>query len=567
MKKILFFIMALWFMQSTYAQTFDAEKSAALQLVNANQSALGLSSDDVNNLMVSASYADRNTGIRYAYLQQTYKGIPVYNQIQVVTFRNNSVLSNAGGRIKNIEQKVTSSSATPSFSAESAVIAAISDRKLSTTQFATAISRKQNGREVEFGNMGVSRENITANLVWVPSTTNPNEVALAWQVYIVSASTSDYWLVRIDANNGRTLGVDNLTVYCNWDDPNHNLTHIMENNGQAAAPLLNLNKASQIPAQSPASPTLADNAVYRVIPIPYEAPSFMPGAPTTVTNPWTAGSANATTLKWHSTDATGTDYNYTRGNNVWAYQDRNNQNVGDPTRSATSTTALPNLNFDFVPDLTQPPINTTPPNQQFNITNLFYANNIIHDVMYNYGFDEVGGNFQDNNLGRGGVGNDHVNAEAQDGSGTNNANFATPADGGSGRMQMYLWTLSSPQRDGDVDNGVIFHEFSHGTSNRLTGGPANASCLQNAEQMGEGWSDYYALMLTQDWANSNLNTGFTSPRGIGTYVLNQPTNGLGIRSQKYCTDFTVNNKVYAASIPATPHDRGEIWCATLWDMT
>ncbi|MFN8250648.1 MAG: M36 family metallopeptidase [Ferruginibacter sp.] len=569
MKKFLFFIMAFLFVQSINAQSFDAEKSAALQLVNANQSALGLSSDDVNNLMVSVSYTDKNSGIRYAYLQQTFKGIPVYNQMQVVTFRNNSVLSNAGGRIKNIGQKVTNPGGTPSLAAESAVMAAISDRKLSTTQFATVISKKQNGREVEFGNLGVSRENITAHLVWVPSVTNPNEVALAWQVYIVSASSSDYWLVRIDANSGRTLGVDNLTVYCNWDDPNHHLMHVMENNGHATAPLLlNIGNAAQV-LQSPTSPTLADNATYRVIPIPYEAPSFMPGAPSsaTVTNPWTAGSANATTLKWHSTDATGTDYNYTRGNNVWAYHDRLNQNVGDPTRSATSTTALPNLSFDFVPDYTQPPINTTPPNQQFNITNLFYANNIIHDIMYNYGFDEAGGNFQDNNLGRGGLGNDHVNAEAQDGSGTNNANFATPVDGGSGRMQMYLWTLSTPQRDGDVDNGIIFHEFGHGISNRLTGGPGNSSCLQNAEQMGEGWSDYYSLMLTQDWATSNLNTGFTSPRGIGTYALNQPTTGVGIRSQKYCTDFTVNNKVYAASIPSSPHDRGEIWCATLWDMT
>src|SRR6185436_6045676 len=109
-------------------------------------------------------------------------------------------------------------------------------------------------------------------------------------------------------------------------------------------------------------------------------------------------------------------------------------------------------------------------------------------------------------------------------------------------------------------------EFGHGISNRLTGGPAITSCLQNAEQMGEGWSDFYALMFTQDWANSNLNTGFNNPRGIGTYALNQATTGLGIRSQRYCTNFSVNNKVYAASIPSAPHDRGEIWCATLWDM-
>ena len=67
----------------------------------------------------------------------------------------------------------------------------------------------------------------------------------------------------------------------------------------------------------------------------------------------------------------------------------------------------------------------------------------MHDVMYQYGFDEVSGNFQNNNLGRGGIGNDFVKAEALDGGGSNNANFSTPVDGSSGRMQMYVWSLVS----------------------------------------------------------------------------------------------------------------------------
>ena len=201
-------------------------------------------------------------------------------------------------------------------------------------------------------------------------------------------------------------------------------------------------------------------------------------------------------------------------------------NTGTIAKSASSTTAFPNLTFDFVPDFTLEPTQNAPvPNQQFNITNLFYWNNVIHDIFYGYGFTEAGGNFQDDNLGRGGVGNDHVNAEAQDGSGTNNANFSTPADGGSGRMQMYLWTAPTPDRDGDVDNGIIVHEYGHGIAKRLTGGPANTTCLSNSEQGGEGISDYFGLMLTQDWAAATVNTGFNSPRGIGTYALNQPTTG------------------------------------------
>ncbi|MBL0202416.1 MAG: M36 family metallopeptidase [Chitinophagaceae bacterium] len=159
-----------------------------------------------------------------------------------------------------------------------------------------------------------------------------------------------------------------------------------------------------------------------------------------------------------------------------------------------------------------------------------------------------------------------MNAEAQDASGTNNANFSTPADGGSGRMQMFLWTAPTPDRDGDADNGIIIHEYGHGISNRSNQG--GTGCLGNQEQAGEGWSDYLGLMLTQNWATAVPGDGFNSPRGIGTYALNQPNNGPGIRPARYCTDFAVNNFTYA-NLPAAvvPHGSGFIFCTALWEMT
>ena len=155
--------------------------------------------------------------------------------------------------------------------------------------------------------------------------------------------------------------------------------------------------------------------------------------------------------------------------------------------------------FDF-------PINTSYSNgdqsEDAVITNLFYWNNIIHDVIYQYGFDEASGNFQENNYGNGGLESDSVNAEAQDGSGSCNANFATPPDGSNPRMQMYV----CGNRDGDLDNLVIIHEYAHGISLRL-------SNLGGEEQMGEGWSDYYGLM----WTMENGDNGSDS-RGVGTWL-------------------------------------------------
>lgn len=116
-------------------------------------------------------------------------------------------------------------------------------------------------------------------------------------------------------------------------------------------------------------------------------------------------------------------------------------------------------------------------------------------MFYVYGFTEPAGNFQQFNYGRGGRGSDFVIANAQDGSGYNNANFMTPPDGRHGKMRMYIWSGSSPMRDGDLESGIIVHgwfelttEYAHGISTRLTGGPANSGCLGWGESggMGEG---------------------------------------------------------------------------------
>jgi extracellular elastinolytic metalloproteinase len=69
--------------------------------------------------------------------------------------------------------------------------------------------------------------------------------------------------------------------------------------------------------------------------------------------------------------------------------------------------------------------------------------------------------FQNNNFGLGGKGADRVTASIQDSAGTNNADFATPPDGQSGHMRMYLFTSTSPNRDGALENDVPIHENTH----------------------------------------------------------------------------------------------------------
>jgi Zn-dependent metalloprotease len=248
----------------------------------------------------------------------------------------------------------------------------------------------------------------------------------------------------------------------------------------------------------------------------------------------------------------------TTGNNVEAYLDTDANNSPDPN----NTTGLSNghafaANQDFTFPFT---LGVDPRTQRpAVVTNLFYFINIAHDFTYGLGFTESAGNFQTNNFGRGGAGNDSVRGEAQDGSGTNNANFATPPDGSRPRMQQFLFTQGTTNladdRDSSQDGDVVLHEFGHGVSNRLVGGPSNTSCLggTQAGAMGEGWSDY--------WAATFYNDG-----RIGEYVTNNPTNG--IRRAAYTVPANPVHDSYADLGVGgfEVHRDGEVWAATLWDL-
>ncbi|MFL5319810.1 MAG: M36 family metallopeptidase, partial [Myxococcaceae bacterium] len=137
------------------------------------------------------------------------------------------------------------------------------------------------------------------------------------------------------------------------------------------------------------------------------------------------------------------------GNNAHAYLDTDANNSPD-----TGGTAVTTGDFLTSADLNASP--STAGNKNVAVQNLFYFNNTVHDVLYSHGFTEAAGNFQTDNFGRGGAANDPVLAEAQDGSGTDNANFSAPNDGSSGRMQMYLWSGAGP------DSSVIVSGTAYG---------------------------------------------------------------------------------------------------------
>jgi hypothetical protein len=122
----------------------------------------------------------------------------------------------------------------------------------------------------------------------------------------------------------------------------------------------------------------------------------------------------------------------------------------------------------------------------------------------------------------------------------------------------------APLRDGDFDSTVIIHEYGHGISNRLTGGRLTVGCLNNNEQMGEGWSDFLGLIWTHRAEAAEQRT-----RGMGPYIRFTGSDGAGIRPTRYSTDMAINPTTYGTLSTGTlaiPHGVGYAWATMLWEV-
>lgn len=674
----------------------------------------GLTSKDISDWVVQSEVTSESTKITNYYIVQRHQGIEIFNAQSNISVKDGNVIDVGNNFKKDIAQKINTIS--PNLSVLEAIERAYFRLGIKN-QKSFSIIETTNDKSFKLSD-GVQKDPIMAKLVY--HSTEDDKLKLAWAFQFYSPDGKHLWDLRIDALNGEILEKNDLTVSCNFGK-------IQQNN---YLPNYLLNYKQNGITSKMVSPVQVNTGSYRVVPFNYESPNHSPFQ--LISSP---SNATASPNGWHNANSIGgTDpnlfFSYTRGNNVVAQDDSggaNGQGIG-PDGGAT-------LNFDFAyGGQSAQPTTYTPAA----VTNLFYMVNSMHDIWYHYGFDEASGNFQQNNFGKGGttsVIGDLVLADAQDGYSQttptlNNANFSTPVDGISPRVQMFLWNSGAPQvnfltvnspisikgsryaitnnfegsdrigvpvapngitsdlvlyinnptppvdnsacvapangaalfgkivlivrggcnfnlkvknaqdagakavivmdniadnpsgvimsstgllgitipavfvskeigdafiaemangpvnikleapanmylyADGDFDNGIIAHEFAHGISNRLTGGRDNSSCLICPEQMGEGWSDWIALMMQLKSGDNG-----SAPRGIGTYAINEPTNGTGIRTYPYSTDMSINPLTFADTNGKTyidpddgvekvsPHAVGEVWAATLWDLT
>lgn len=670
LKRIFTFFAAIALSCAAFSQTpYDL----AIDHLNKEREQLQLSPTDVSEAQLLRYFTDDHNGVTHLYMQQAHQGITVHNAIINMAFDSEMKVVQVGNRFSpHVSENVSATA--PGVSAEDALSKAAAH--LETSSAGSELLDPLTGVDQEgvFSKGTWAKADITVKLVY--HVVQKNDVRLCWEFGIQTLDSEHWWQVRMDALTGEFVDENDWASQCSWEGHAAGAVH-----GDGACSI-------EVTGRNP---MLLTNS-YNVFAPPVESPIY--GGRTLEIAPWDAA-PNASPFGWHDDDgAPGEEYTITRGNNVYATEDGNNDN--NPGYAPDGGVSL---DFDYPLDLGAPPAQS----EDAAITNLFYYNNIMHDVWYQYGFDEQSGNFQANNYGNGGLGNDYVNADAQDGGGINNANMFTPPDGEQPRMQMFLWDIgvtaggttvdiaspgvivgsydaidaqfgpggdmplsdivlvddgtgaptegcdplingadvdgnialidrgscnftvkvlnaqnegaigcivcqntneapfamggddpainipsvmisqadcdlikaqlpdvtgsvnSNPAvlTDGDYDNGIIAHEYGHGISIRLTGGADISGCLNGEEQMGEGWSDYFALMLSIEPGDAS-----TDARGIGNFAIGQGVNGGGIRPFPYSTDMAVNPQTYDnIQFEAVPHGVGSVWCTMLWDLS
>ena len=487
------------------------------------------SSSQPFEFILSDYYQDKETGVHHHYFAQTIDGIKIHKAIiGVHLLRDGSMLkvdkiryqdynANAIKRTQRIKAKEALTRMANSMGQRNKSFKQVS-------QQAPKIRRAQESTRY-FENKEISKKVIPIELVYFPA--QDGQFILAWDSNFKDPASDDWWSMRIDVNTGTLLDRENWTSYC-FDEGHRHDHH--ENTRTC--------QTTEKPLRSSVRTETAVSSSYNVYELPISSP--LRGNRSIVTDP---ENLDASPFGWHDTDGVaGPEYTITRGNNAFAFE--NGDNIG------FSPDGGPSLNFDFPLD-TQYSI--TNQSEAAAITQMFYTVNRLHDIWYLHGWDEAAGNFQVNNHGRGGIDDDVVEILVQDPTKTCNASMSAPNDGNRARMQVHLCQA----HDGALDNVVTGHEYAHGLSSRLVGGPGQ-SCHTSSESMVEGWSDFFGLITTMVAADQGSDL-----RYHGHW------DGL---ARRYSTDTippfnTFDTYGNIADGAYSVHAKGQLWNSALWDMT
>jgi len=546
------------------------------EFIRGNQDLIGVNNEQIDGLDVVADYTNPNGNMGFATLQQRIGGVEVFRGEVAAGFTKNGEIIRI---INNLAPGLDYNTVSRDFGDAGTAVRMAAEHIKHKLVAGDIVPNAAESTDLKVV-FGSGDSATTAEKMYFP--TEPGIAVPAWRVLIWQPINAYY--VMVDANTGVILWHKNIT-----DDQTQSATYNVYAN-----PTAYINVADHVASLSPYGGPTSNPANGTQGPL---------GTRSNVTLIGNEGANSFNQLGWINDNT-----NITDGNSNEAGLDRVAPDGVDAPMSGD--TACPGAGCRVFSSTWNPPPGSPAPgddplnaqSQRGAVIQMFYIMNLHHDTLYLAGFTEAARNFQNTNFTGMGVGNDRVRSEGQDSSGTNNANFSTPADGGRGRMQMFIWTGPTPDRDGTADAHIVIHEVSHGVSNRLIG---NGSGLGNqGGMMGEGWGDWYAHTMTAEptddplgvhgmggYSLLTLGAGFTANyyygiRRFPTAVkastggpMNRPHNPLTFGHINSNCDTTLGTTTTAVSsaYPRSPviatsgscsqvHNAGEIWKNTLWEV-
>ncbi|HEX4962498.1 MAG TPA: M36 family metallopeptidase [Thermoanaerobaculia bacterium] len=546
--------------------------------LHANAGLYGLSDSDLAALRCTGESVNRRSGLRMVRCEQTVHGLPVFqSDTRVILDRSGQIVRAVGLLAPHAQANALAVS--PQVTAQQALAAAMKSVAIDLDPAAMNLENASpdgTKGEVTAGDPRILGR-VPSHLVYFPLA--PGVLVPAWQQVTFTKGPGD-WTTVVDAGTGILLWRKNIRSYASTQEARFSV--YVQADGKT-------------PAENPAPHSPTDL-------MPLSGTQF-PEIPRTTVSMMAAQDIFTSPNGWIDDNG-----NTTTGNNVDAYLDTDGNDIPDASGRPIGNLDITGRPRDFLgtgfaytpaPLGGNPDAGDAPSGVQFQhgaVTQLFYLANWYHDQLYTYGFDEAAGNFQQTNFSGMGLGGDRVLAEVQDGPGTNNASFSTPPDGTSGRMQMSVFDFPAPDRDSSLDATIVFHELTHGLTNRLIGNGTGLSTLE-ARSMGEGWSDFYALSLLFGSNAYNPDKEYA----VGAYsaykipippLLTPFTDNYlyGIRRFPYSTNHNFSpitwlnhtdplflfggslipvsplNPLLSAGGPFEEHNLGEIWANTLWEI-
>ena len=464
---------------------------------------------DTPGTYVAKDYVTAHNGVRHLLYQQRFQGVEVFGAAWVVNIDAEGNVLNSGGTLYPDPGAVTLPGQATAFEAVRAAVRGVNPKL--AARFTPLLSSKQPSTGLRFAAASLGQD-IDTEMVWYP----------------VRGVLQPSWMFQITD-----------------EDRVHSYRTIVESSTKALLHKL---------------PTTYFFQAAKGLVFERESPqpNPTPGVRLEAAPPYVNRSVHPFPAGWVTTNQT-VGNNTTTGENLLGLEFITNPTV----------TTSPGLDFNFPLELGPGAPASTLYRDAIN-TNLFYWVNVAHDQHYLSGFDEVSGNFQRDNLGKGGVGGDpvyaytHFGAQAMQRAENTNAFFATRGDQDGALVMLAMFIGSSGPggylTDGALDSGVIVHEYTHGVSGRLAKDVYNT--FQGAA-MGEGWSDFFGLE-------------YTMPKGApatGTYLVGEYFDqswGTGdFRSRPYSTNMEVNSLTFASLGSVIPypevHADGEIWMEALWE--